>query len=220
MDARLGQDNCPNHINEVFALMRPVNRVSARACNLLMLTLTAILSACGSPSPEGKPVAMPNYSPIQKYLASISHAGQNFRVFSCIAESPVRYIIVFPNNSNDGLLLINVDTVFPKVETVNLNGKSKLWEIKELPNTGEPYKGLSAAKYFVTISDDHVIRSTFDRIMSSHPQFSIYNDVTPTSLLLVPSRSLCTSTPPHPFDEWSHQRATTTHSSGSTSGVP
>lgn len=186
--------------------MRPINRVIALTCNLLALAIVATLSACGSHSPEGKPVSMPNYTPIQKYLASISHPGQSFRVFSCIAEFPVRYIVVFPNGSSSGLLLVNVGTLFPKVETISMDEKSKTWEIRELSNTGESYRYLPAAKYFVTVSDEHVLRGTFDQIMSSHPRFSVYKDVTPASLILVPSRSLCTDSPPHPFAEWSHQR--------------
>lgn len=189
--------------------MRPSSRVIVLTCNLLALALAATLSACGSHSPEGKPVSMPNYSLIEEYLASISHSGQSFRVYSCIAEFPVRYIIVFPNGNDNGLLLVNIDTLFPKVKTIETDDKSKTWEIKELPNTGESFRHLSAAKYFVTVSDEHVLRSTFDQIMSSHPRFSVYKDVTPASLILVPSRSLCTNSPPHPFAEWSRQRAGT-----------
>lgn len=185
--------------------MRPISRVIALICALLAVAMAGTLSACASHDQEGKPVSMPNYSPIREYLASISHPGQSFRVFSCIAEYPVRYIIVFPYDSNDGLLLVNVDTLFPKVKTIKMNEKLKTWETKDLPNTGGSLKYLAAAKYFVTVSDDHVLRNTLNQIMSSHPRFSVYKNVTPESLILVASRSLCTNSPPHPFAEWSSQ---------------
>jgi len=206
MKPRLGQHDCPNHVEKVV-FMRPISRVITLTCSLLALAVAATLSACGSQSPEGKPISMPNYSPIQKYLTSISHHGENFRVFSCIAEFPVRYIIVFPGTSSNGLLLVNIGTLFPKANIIDMDEESKTWNLKELPNMDESLRHLPAAKYFVTVSDENVLRGTFDQIMSSHPRFSMYKNVTPASLILVPSRSLCTHSPPHPFAEWSHQHS-------------
>lgn len=147
---------------------------------------------------------MPNYGPIQAYLMPAGSTDRSFRVFACVAEPPVRYIIVFPDHTKHGLLLINIGVLFPVVKTISFDETSKAWRLQELPGTEGVVQHLPATRYFAVVTDDDTIRGTFQHIVGSNPRFHEYKNVTPPSLALVPSASICSKSLPNPFTRWSH----------------
>lgn len=149
------------------------------------------LVACGRRAGEGQPTPGPNVAVAQAYLASISRPGEPFRAYGCRIGSPAPllfYVIVFPDASTNGLLLIYSPPFnwVPRVQAATFNAATRAWQLQELPNTDWSFRHLTALKLTKYGSDEHTIAAEFNLIMATHPIFSGLTHVDVAPLIYSP----------------------------------
>ena len=155
-----------------------------------ILTITALLSACGPHSREGTPYVGPNVAVAQTFVDSISHPGEPVRAYGCFIGSPVpiiHYVILIPGQRKQGLLLIYAvgSGFIPRVQRASFDPTASAWRLQEIPNTDWSFHHLPALQMVKDASDDSAIQARFNSIMASHPVFGQLTNVRVATLYAI-----------------------------------